>query len=324
MDPVILILIVIVLAIIVAYGLVLMGVVNVFQSGDNLNTRLTNYVAIPDESLQRRGGPRRRAGFMRWRLRLNNMMSGLANEELNMELQSANWPISASEFSLIRFGLVGLLLVAGWLISGNPLPGIGLAILAIIIPPFLLRYGINKRRLAFQRQLVDLLLLIQGAVRAGYSFQQALDVVVREMKAPASEEFRRVRHEIGLGLSLSQALGNMVNRMQNDDFYLVVTAININTQVGGNLVTMLEAVTNTIRDRVRLFSEVRVLTASQRFSGLILTLMPFAMAGVLFTLNPDYMSRLFQPNIYICIPIGATINIVIGNIVIRRLAKIEV
>jgi tight adherence protein B len=94
--------------------------------------------------------------------------------------------------------------------------------------------------------------------------------------------------------------------------------------VGGNLVTMLDAVTNTIRDRVRLFSEVRVLTSQQRFSSMVLTFMPFGMAGLLFILNPEYMGRLFDRSIYLCIPIGAVISIIIGNIIINRLGRIEV
>jgi tight adherence protein B len=324
MNPILLIIIIIGLVILAAYGLILMGLANAFQSGDDVSTRLTTYVSLPDEVSQRRSRSRRKAGFIRWRLRLNNMMAGFASEQLNMQLISANWPISATEYVLIRLWGTGIALVVGWLVSSNPLPGIGLATLAYIIPPVLLRQGITMRRNAFERQLVDVLLLVQGAVRAGYSFQQALDVIIREMKAPASEEFRRVRHEIGLGLSLNQALNNMVNRMDNDDLYLVVTAININQQVGGNLVTMLDAVTNTIRDRVRLFSEVRVLTSQQRFSSSVLTFMPFGMAGLLFILNPEYMGRLFEPSIYLCIPIGAAINIMIGNIIIRKLGKIEV
>jgi tight adherence protein B len=111
--------------------------------------------------------------------------------------------------------------------------------------------------------------------------------------------------------------------MENDDLYLVVTAININSQVGGNIVTMLEAVTNTIRDRVRLFAEVRVLTAQQRFGSYILTFMPFAMAGAMFFINPVYMMRLFDPAI-ICIPIGAVVMVILGNFLVRRLARIEV
>jgi tight adherence protein B len=175
----------------------------------------------------------------------------------------------------------------------------------------------------FSKQLIDILVLMTGAVRAGYSLPQSIEVVSKEMKAPASEEFRRVKHEIGLGLSLTQALANLVARMENDDLYLVVTAININSQVGGNIVTMLEAVGTTIRERVRLFSEVRALTAQQRFGSYILTFLPVAMAAAMFFINPDYMMRLFEPQI-LCIPIIAVFMVILGNIAVRRLSKIDV
>jgi tight adherence protein B len=191
------------------------------------------------------------------------------------------------------------------------------------IPNILLLRAISQRRLNFGKQLVDILILLTGAVRAGYSLPQALELVSKELKAPASEEFHRVRHEIGLGLSLSQALNNLVTRMENDDLYLMVTAININSQVGGNIVVMLEAVTTTIRERVRLFAEVRVLTSQQRFGSYILTFMPVGMAAALFFLNPEYMMRLFEPQM-LCIPIGAAIMVIFGNIAIRHLSKIEV
>ncbi len=324
MNPIILTIIIVGLGVLAAYGMVLMGLVSAINAGDDVNNRLEMYVLLPDETTTPQPGMRRKAGLVRWRLRLNRWLGVFASEQLNNLLVAANWPITATEYVLIRFWGSAIALLLGWLITKNPLPGIGLAILTYIIPPVLLRQSLNRRRLAFERQLVDVLMMVQGAVRTGYSIQQSLDIVIKEMKPPASEEFRRVRHEIGLGLSVSQALGNMVNRMENDDLYLVVTAININSQVGGNLVTMLEAVTNTIRDRVRLFSEVRVLTSQQRYGSMVLTLLPFGMAALLFILRPSYMSMIFKPNIYLCIPIGALIMVIIGNIIIRRIARIEV
>ena len=98
----------------------------------------------------------------------------------------------------------------------------------------------------------------------------------------------------------------------------------VSKKVGGNLSTMLDAVTNTIRDRVRLFSEVRALTSQQRFSGYLLSLLPFIVAAVLFIINPEYISRLFEPGIFLCIPIGALVLVILGNIVIRMLSKIDV
>jgi tight adherence protein B len=333
---------IIIIVIVVAYGLVIFGLRDVFYGGQDIGSRLETYVTVPDESTQRQDGQRRRSNLIRWRLRLNNMLSGLASEKLNLQLISANWPITEMEYMLIRYGSVVVAFGLGWMISRLVLSGgdssvfgagitisrtivsgISLAVIMYFIPDLLLKSAISKRRLNFGKQLVDILILITGAVRAGYSLPQAIEVVSKEMKPPASEEFRRVRHEIGLGLSLTQALNNLVARMENDDLYLVVTAININSQVGGNIVTMLEAVTDTIRDRVRLFAEVRVLTAQQRFGSYILTFMPIAMAAAMFFINPNYMMRLFEPQI-LCIPIGAVFMVILGNIAVRRLAKIDI
>jgi tight adherence protein B len=144
------------------------------------------------------------------------------------------------------------------------------------------------------------------------------------MQPPVSEEFRKVRREVGLGLSLQQALLNLHARMQNEDLYLVITAVNINMQVGGNLAVMLDVVTNTIRERSRLFSELRALTSQQRFSGYILTLLPFIIVAFLFVISPEYISRLFQPGALLCIPIGALVLMLLGNITVKLLSKIDV
>ena len=333
---------VIILIILIAYGLVIFGLRDVFFAGQDIGSRLATYVTLPEEADQHQGGQRRRVGLVRLRLRMNNLLSGLASEKLNIQLISANWPITETEYILIRYsGLIlafglgwlisriflsgGDLLTfgPGWMVSRGIVSGFGLAVIAFFVPDLLLKRAISQRRLNFGKQLVDVLILMTGAVRAGYSLPQAIEVVSKELKQPASEEFRRVRHEIGLGLSLSQALNNLVSRMENDDLYLVVTAININSQVGGNIVTMLEAVTETIRERVRLFAEVRVLTAQQRFGSYVLTFMPVGMAAAMFFINPRYMMRLFDPQI-LCIPIGAVIMVIFGNIAVRRLAKIEV
>jgi tight adherence protein B len=300
-----------------------LGLANVLAGSDDVSERLETYALVPDE-IQRRQGRWGRSSVIRWRLRLNSMLSIFVSEALSLRLQSANWPITESEYILVRFWSVVAGLALGWLLFRSILPGIGIAIIAYLIPEFLLRRSIYTRRLLFERQLVDVLVLVKGAVRAGVGFLQSLDIVIQEMKPPVSEEFRRVRREVGLGLPLGQALANLHTRMENDDLYLLITAININSQVGGNLSTMLEAVTNTIRERIRLFSEIRALTAMQRYSGYILTLIPFITAGVIFVLNPKYMSKLFEPTIWLCIPIGALILVLLGNILIRMLSRIDV
>jgi len=323
MSPEIISLLLAAFAVGIAGIIAILGVANIVSGSDDVNERLETYALVPEDA-PIGSGERRRAKVIRWRLRLNSTLAMFASAELNMRLLSANWPITETEYILIRFWSMVAGMALGWLFFKSPISGVGLAILAYIIPDLYLRRSIFTRRMAFERQLVDVLVLIKGAVRAGVSFLQSLDIVVQEMRAPASEEFRRVRREVGLGLPLSQALANLHARMENDDLFLLITAININNQVGGNLSTMLEAVTTTIRERIRLFAEVRALSSMQRYSGYILTLLPFMTAGVIFLLNPKYMARLFEPGITLCIPIGALIMVILGNIVVRMLAKVDV
>ena len=308
--------------IILAGGLVTWGVLNGLVYSEELEDRLNRYVVVPESAAKLPSGSSR-VGIRRLRLRINNMLSAIVSPKLSMQLISAHWPITEVEFVLIRILGVVIAFGLGAILFRSPLSGLGFAIIAYIIPAIYLRWSINRRRMNFSKQLVDALVLIEGGVRSGYSLLQALDLIISELPAPISEEFSRVKQEVGLGLPLSDALNNMGDRMQNNDLNLVVTAININTQVGGNLTTMISVVTDTIRERIRLFSEIRVLTAQQRYTGYLLTLLPFLVGGLLFIMNPEYMSRLFEPEI-ICVPVGALVSILLGNIVIRQMVKIDV
>ena len=196
------------LAVVLAIFIAFVSLVISLLSRDDVNERLETYAQIPEEATLGVTG-RRRARFMRLRLRLNTMLSILTSEELNLRLLSANLPITETEYILIRILGTFAGLVLGWLVSGTILVGLGIAIIAYLIPNILLQRSIHKRRGNFERQLVDVLVLVNGAVRAGYSFLQALDVVVQEMRAPASVEFKRVRREVSLGLPLNQALSNL-------------------------------------------------------------------------------------------------------------------
>lgn len=323
MSTLLLILFLVASVVVLAGGVAIIGLVSVIQGTNSVNERLEVYAMIPEVG-QASTSEQRKARLIRYRLRLNNMLSVFASEKLGLQLNSANWPISETEFILIRIWLVLVGVIAGWLIFRTPISGIGFAVIAYLLPGFILQRAIHKRQSDFQRQLIDVLILVNGAVGAGYSLLQSLDVVIQEMRAPASEEFRRVRREIGLGLPMNQALENLHKRMQSDDLYLVITAININSQVGGSLTTMLEAVTQTIRERIRLFGEIRAITAQQRYSSYILTLLPFFITGALFIMSPDYIKELFVPGITLCFPIGALIFVLLGNIVVQRLTKINV
>lgn len=311
------------IALLALVGLALAGMIFNIGFSSGMRERLELYGGIPDE---RRKGESRRATVQlnQMRLRVNNMLSFFATDALNTSLLSANWPITETEYILIRVWVTAAAFASGWLLTGSIFPGLGLALIGFMAPKIMLQRSIHRRRMAFSNQLNDVLTLLSGAVRGGYSLPQALDFVSKEIGSPSAEEFKRVQFEVSLGLPMSQALHNLTVRMQNDDLALLVAAININVQVGGNLVTMMKAVSATIRERIRLYGEVRVLTSQQRFSSYVLTLMPFGIFAILMVINPEFGSRLLAPGWTLCFPIGALVMTFIGNIVISRLTKITV
>jgi tight adherence protein B len=305
-----------------AVGLIAFGITRVYANGDIIHDRVEAYAVLPGTK-SKASRIRRRSRLSSLRYQINAVLSPLDSDQVSLDLQRANWRITVTEYILIRYGGTALAFILGWLISGSSLPGIGLAVIAYMVPGLLIRRRINKRQLGFEKQLIDILVLITGSVRAGFSFLQALELVVREMEPPASEEFKRVIDEASLGVSVPQALRNLASRMENDDLDLVVTSMEIQYQVGGNLATMLDAVSETIRERIRLFGEVRVITTQQRYTGYLLSFLPLIIGAMLFIMNPTYMSKLFEPGAILCIPIGALLGIIAGHFTIKRIAKMD-
>ncbi len=322
MSPAIVIFSALGLVLLVGGGLVVSGMLTGSGESSQVQERLVAYALVPEESSRRRRAANLQ--IVRLRVRLNAMLSAFASQEVALQLASASWPVTVTEYMLLRLGALTGGFLLGWLISGSALPGLGLGVILYFVPGILLNRSVNRRRRQFERQLVDVLVLINGAVRSGFSLLQAMEVVEKEVAPPASEEFRRVRREVSLGFSIPQALDSLAARMGNQDLGLVVTAIKIHHQVGGNLSTMLNAVTETVRDRLRLFRELRVITTQQRYTSYLLSLLPVFMAGMMFMMSPEYVSSIFEPGIYLCFPIGSVIGIILGQLVLRRIVRIEV
>ena len=255
---------------------------------------------------------------------INEYLNNLSSDKLKLKLSSVYWAITDTEFILICIIATVLSFLLGWLIPGNILGGIFLSVIAIMVPRILLDRAITQRQKKFHTQLLDVLLLIKGAVQAGYSLMQALDLAVKEIPAPASEEFGRVLNEIRIGITLEGTLTNLAQRMENDDLQIVMTAIVINSQVGGNLSTVLEASISTIRDRMQLMGEIRSLTSYGRYVGYFLTLMPFIAGVLIFLVSPDYFDAVKTSRLTQIIFLAAFFGIFIGNIWIRRIVQIRV
>lgn len=185
----------------------------------------------------------------------------------------------------------------------------------------------GRRLMRFDNQLADMLNLMVNGLRAGYSIMQAMEAVSRELPPPISDEFRRVVQEMQLGVSMEIALENLTRRIPSPDLRLVVTAMNVQREVGGNLAEILDTISHTIRERVRVKGEIRVLTTQVMMSGKFLALMPVGLIIAMYFLNRSYMMRFFNPGTRsLGIPaliIGA-IMIVVGYYLMTRLADIEV
>jgi tight adherence protein B len=245
-------------------------------------------------------------------------------ERIKADLARADLSLTVSEYLIIRAGIVLLGLMVGYLIQRDLLSGLLLGAVGFVVPIVYVRVRQGRRLRAFNAQLPDVLDHMVGSLRAGYGLLQAVEWVARQIPHPAGTEFDRVIREVQLGRSLNESLDSMVRRINSDDLALIITAIKIQHEVGGNLADILEIVAHTIRERVRIQREIVVLTAQQRYSGYVLMVMPIALAVILYIMNPEYESQLFAPGPTLCIPIGTAIMMVIGFFVMRRIVDIEV
>lgn len=200
-------------------------------------------------------------------------------------------------------------------------------IIGFIIPGVYVNRQKGKRLQRFDDQLPDMLNLMVNGLRAGFSTVQAMEAVSKELPAPISEEFKRLVQEMQIGIPMEQALDNLFRRIPSDDLDLIIAAINVQREVGGNLAEILDTISYTIRERVRIKGEIRVLTSQVMYSGRFLSLLPFILAGILWFLNREYMMTFFNPETRICGTIMiASIFILIssGYFMMTRIANIEV
>ncbi len=244
-------------------------------------------------------------------------------------LTQADVRITVGEFLMLRIIAAGGGFAIGFLIQASMAPAFGLLLgvvigfLGFILPSLYLGSKAKRRRKEFVGQLGDTITLMANSLRAGYSLLQTMDMVAKETRDPMAGEFRRVVREIGLGISHEDAMANLMRRVPSDDLDLLVTAINIQHEVGGNLAQILTTIGHTIRERVRIKGEINVLTAQVKFSGYIITAMPIGLAIIIFFLNPGYMAPLWTWP-WVCMPIGSSIMIVFGFLIMRKIANIEV
>ena len=253
--------------------------------------------------------------------KVQNIQKG---NQLDFKMQQADWPLLGSEFEviLVIFGAFCAILTLA--VTLKPWIALAAGLAGVILGIIVLDISIKRRQKAFTNQLGDMLTMVANALRAGFSFMQAFELIAREMDAPIGREVQKVVNEVNVGGTLETALENMQKRVESPDFELVVTAVLIQRQVGGNLAQILDTISGTIQERVRMRREVMALTAQGRMSGIVLALLPVALGLFLTTVSPDYMRPLYEETAgRIAIAVAVVMEI-IGFWVIRKIVDIKV
>jgi tight adherence protein B len=250
-------------------------------------------------------------------------MRGKRSAELQARLSALGTGLKPHEFWVLQVLAAAFLAFLSFARFGNVLAGIPAGFVGYFIPLVWLRRRETKRRRAIEGQLADVINLLANALKAGHSTQQALATVAEAGREPLGSELRRVIRELQLGLELDVALQNVNKRLQSQDFDMVVTAVIIHRRVGGNLANVLDKISHTVRERVKIHGEVRVLTAQARASGYIVTGLPFAVAVLLTVVSPDFELPLFRTTLGWAMLVVGTISLSIGYAIIRKISDIK-
>jgi tight adherence protein B len=244
------------------------------------------------------------------------------------ELARADLKLKVAEyFALYIIAIFLGALIFGFLGSWHPVSFLIGAVIGAFAPRFYVKRQQRQRLTRFNDQLGDMLNLMVNGLRAGYSTMQAMEAISKELPTPISDEFRRVVQEMQLGVPMETALDNLLRRIPSDDLDFVVTAINVQREVGGNLSEILDSISFTIRERVRIKGEIRVMTSQVRASGTLLSIIPGALALILWFMNPDYLMSFFDGPSPLCGwgAIGLiVIMIATGYFIMMKIADIEV
>ncbi len=306
---------------VLAILLIFMALWIVFQQRDPVDERLDEYGL----SAHRLSGPSRPDAARRYRVRgVRKLLFPFGlGPRLALALTRADLPLTATEFSFIVIALVaGGFVLGTWRYS--LLLGLALAV-PLGVGPFIFLSIKQRRRLRlFTQQLPDTLTLLVGALRAGHGLNQAFDLVVTHLPPPMSTEIAKVIRAVNLGIPITRALEDAVARIGSEDFNLLVVAISVHAETGGNLAETIDIISETVRDRLYMLNEIRVLTSQQRFTGFVLAMLPAITGLAIFFINPEYISDLFKPGWVRILPISAVVMQILGFLVIRKIVDIEV
>lgn len=241
-----------------------------------------------------------------------------------LKAQQANLPVTGQEYMMLVGGsavfFFVLLAIATLQLSEPLLFAVGWVVFASLY----VQFKAKRRMKQFTNQLGDAIAMMSNAIKSGFTFQQAMDIVAKEIKGPISEEFVRALNEIQLGVTLEEALEGICRRVKDDDFEMVAMSVVIQRQVGGNLSQILDTVGETIRDRIKLKGEIKALTAEGVISGWAIALLPVVVAAICLAMNEEYFKPLRESGLGDILLIGCIVSEIIGGLVIRWILNVKI
>ncbi len=243
--------------------------------------------------------------------------------EGSQDLTEMFYFINPRQLMLLTIAVATVLALIGF-VAFNWFVAMGLGIAGFVVP----FYGIKKVRelriLKFEKQLVDSLVQMSSAFRAGLTLAQASESIAQEMPPPLSQEFGLFVKEIKLGVRQEEALQNMADRVASEDLQLVVTATNISKQLGGNMAEMYDIISNTIRERFRLQGRIRALTSQGKMQGWVVGSMPLGLGLILNYMRPDLMKPMLHSWFGYGLITAVIVLEVIGIWMIRKIVAIDI
>lgn len=294
-----------------------------------LDTFVKRHAYTPAPTIRRQSEEPQAAIIQRMNRRLRR--ASLARQ-LQAQLVRAGIDMPASRFLVAQFGLTIVFVSTAYYLTVRTGAGLFETVAAValavlvgwFLPRFVLKFLENRRLGKFEKQLPPTIDAMAGALQAGSSLTQAMEMVSREVPAPVGEEFTVVVREMAVGIPMSEAFDNVLDRVHSLDFDMLLSAIVIQHRVGGNLSSVLRTIAHTIRERLRIRGEISVLTAQARISAYVVSMLPVGVVGVLFFVAPLYISKLFLPGMTRYMLIGGTLGIIAGFFTMRKIAAIDV
>ncbi|MCM1988185.1 type II secretion system F family protein [Oceanirhabdus seepicola] len=255
---------------------------------------------------------------------IREKLSNLNQEKTEQMLRSAGVHLNSEEYIMLKWLLATIMGGILYFIANNMIFLILGGIIGYKSPEIWIKRKIKIRILKFNEGLPDMITTIIGSLRSGYSFPQALKVVAEECESPIREEIKILLKEMSYGITMEDALNNLSTRMPSDDLEIMIQAVLIQRQVGGNLAEVLETIVKTIRERIRIQRQVQTLTSQGRLSGRVIGSLPIILGLMIYLINPEYMQSLFENTLGIIMISVGVISGLIGFLLINKLTKIEV